>query len=43
MECVEFGWYTAPDSPWGETEDLNRLYMSAEVEWSKERERWVLK
>lgn len=33
----ELGWYTAPDSLWGETEDLNRLYSRAT--WNPETER----
>lgn len=27
--CREFGWYTDPDSIWGESEDLNRLVTHA--------------
>lgn len=41
LECREFGWYTDPESVWGETEDLNRLYTSREVVWSVEQERFI--
>jgi len=42
--CRELGWFTAPDSIWGEMEDLNRLAAACargELVWSREVEEWV--
>lgn len=43
-ECREFGWFTAPDSEWGQREDLNRLASAAfqgMVQWDRTEERFV--
>lgn len=41
--CREFGWYTSPDSPWGVTEDLNRLYGAQQAVWNWRKQKWVLR
>lgn len=41
LECRILGWYTSPESFWGETEDLNRLVhalATGQIKWDREHE-----